>query len=1651
MSSMRKVVIDAHDFVGLRGGAGGSGSYFLSLVEQLARLVDVEVIASAGNSHFLRALAARSKRLVVAVNGGGHAEAIGASLKDAEILYAPFTALPERSAYRHIPAVTAIHDLQHRFLKSFFPEPERVERDDAYFAAVTDADAVLTFAQVERHNIMNFYNVHGKIGVVPHAPFLAEEIERDFGDAPLTPDRNPYTRKFGRYVLYPAVNWPHKNHYRLIEAFRFLCQELDVRNVKLVLTGASCVEQREHFYKGLLQQSWAQERIVNLGFVSSLQLYMLIKGAEALAFPSMYEGFGIPVLEAMRIGTPVIASDLAVMHEWFGECYEPFRNIRDSWAMAEDLRRLLDSPCRRRELSEKALERSHAFSSKRMAQETFQFLSEVADEFGRPKRHRGRPYRDMATLRRKSCRVLLHVLIDTLDPEIIRHAAAAAQAVAANATDDIRFLFIAPYSAKRDACGGVATKVRPTRKKPRKNHPLTELDIWFGQTQGRSDRTLLDELCSGIGEIVYFDDVDGAGDRSRAIRFYVATQIDASFHSFIKLSVLAELDPTSGLAERYHDAALRQDREIDGFYLGEHSWAALRSQILHVVHAAPRRLEEAVSDVAAMAIHNFVLTNDFVLNGDLARRSSPDWFGNAWLAELAIHGRIAEPRLRFAYIETELRHRVGHHFALVEGLCQAAAAAGLDPVVGANRDAGLGDGTTALTMDACFSGYAQAPEPYVTPSHFADELLAFLCRQQLGPHDYVYLHMPYPTLVAGVLQLVATSLVEKLPVFLIRICSADESFRWHDIRQTKLVRAIGELGAARRNRIRLFAESIPLQRYFERLAGQSLPVLLNPIGRTLAASALTAADLRQQRRRGGTVVFGYFGEARREKGFDLLPDIVENLIAIYGPARVKFAIQVSAAPDNDTEQVRTARRRLERLAEMHKADAAICLYEEFPDMRGYYRALAGCDALLLPYDVAAYQARGSGVALEGLALGIPIVVAAGTDMAVTFAGQGCITAASHTADAFAQACAFVVDNLPAIAAGVQDYLARSPLVQSESEYIRALVGHVPAIPAGVPEERPVAIWIGNDVLSQGCSAVYDAQRDFLRRHGFEIYNVYVPFPDLGGYRHSDEALEKYLVANALGWAANGYDFGCYSWILNQSDDASRPDLLDEIAKQGASTARLLALNAYSAFPASLLRLVEGRQVALVCLNYVHLLPVVEKLGLLHRKGTRVVLETHDIQADQHAIRSQRDVDEQDKELELRLLSDADAVVAISRGEYAEIGERNPWANVEFVLPTMRLRDALSHKWRPGASQLRPHWLEVWCERPELQTLFDLRTPSSLVGFLRWILLFGRREYPMLEVGPELIAIADAPHLDFPNGGESTKITTVVGWAWGARADLRELYPAATDPGHFDRQGLLKWLGDEGAQEYRLEADGSLTPSGSDRRGLPQVAPTLLEAFVLARPKRLATAEDRHRLFDWLSAAGRVDVILVGSDHPANIASIRRFIHEVHAAYLAPHGVNLLLVGRSGMALEPGDTVPGLFALGEVEVLDPLYRIASVVAVPTSVGTGTPIKVLDAFARGLCVSASNFVDRALDLRAYGFPMCAEPHEFAADIRELLSSQDARRERIALAQEFAADQLGAATYDTKWRALAGLAADRGVIGEMSTPGRELVVFEAAAVAA
>ena len=1426
----------------------------------------------------------------------------------------------------------------------------------------------------------------------------------------ITPEQNPFITKYGRYILYPAVNWPHKNHYRLIEAFRLVCQCYGIDDVRLVLTGASCVEPREHSYRHLLNQQWADDRVLELGFVSSTQLYPLMRGAELLVFPSMYEGFGIPVLEALRLGTPVLAADLPVMQEWFGGHFQPLVDVRNSLTIADNLYTLLTDNKRQIALRNAGRTHSDKFTSRRMAEETLEFLSTIVDDVHRSKHTRS--HRDMVILRSKNYHLLFHLMLDSLRSELIEEVTAAVSILRDKLTAiNVGFVFYIPISifgsAKTE--NGVDCIDSELHKATRNRRHEVVVPI----------KEFVDTICRKISkllltcpsEVTYFE----GNEPSRAIRFYISNQVTTRFHSFVQVARLATLANDERFVQRCLTVAHRENDKSDGFYVGPSTWPVVRDSVIQVLHDAPWSLSETGGSDCIPAAHEFVLTDAFVQRREL------DFFSDELPFQLASNGQVSYPRARFVYIETELTQPVGHHFALVSGLCQVAKASGLEPIVGANLDASFDGVGEDIQFDPFFPSYSQAPVEHVTPSRFAEELLVFLGRHSIGAGDYVYLHMPIPTLIIGVLQIVATSLLEDLPLFLIRICSTDDSFRWHEIRLTSCIRSIGGLGVARRNRIRVFVESLPLRHHFENATGVSLPVLLNPVVRELALARLAVEKLWRQSK-GSSITFGYFGEARQEKGFHLLPKIIEGLVRRYGPHRVRFLVQTSATRQNDTDQTRAARHELQLLAETHKAGGTIMLLDNSPDMSSYYRALAKCDAVLMPYDPSAYSVRGSGVALEGLVLGLPIVVSQSTDMAITFRGPWCVTASTYSPEAFERACSNLVENYTQIATATREFIRVSPLVRTEAQYLRVLLCQDELPDAvGTPEEKPVALWIGNDVLSQGCSAVYDAQRGFLERRGFEVYNVYVPFPDIDGNLQSDDTLEKHLVANSLGWRRRGYHFGCYSWILNQSDgEGGRRNVLQDIRQMDGSTSRLLCLNHYNTFPTGLLRLVESRKIALVCVNYVHLLPVVEALGLLRRSGTRVVLESHDIQAHQYAVRAGRPVDEEDKELELAKLSDADAVLAISMAEYSEIREANPWLNIKFVLPTIKVQQMA---WTPGASELTSNWLDIWCQSDNLQLLFDLRTPDSLFGFRVWILAFGRLEWPDCPLSAGLISTATLPHPNFPAGSGGITVPLLIGHAWESREDLRSMWPNAGEPDHADRAALLRWAVKRGWEELGLAQNGS-SPS-IDVTSTIEQSPSLVEAFVLARPVTFADPEYRAGLWRWLANARRINVIVVGSEHPANLISIRYFVNEVFRRFLEPQNVNLILVGRCGAALGLTETGPQLFIVGEVDAIDPLYQVASVVAVPTVVGSGTPIKVLDAFARGLCVSASSFVDQSLGLSAFGFPLNNSASAFAADILGLLKSSDARQKRAGLAKQFAATRLSTDVYDASWEELAGLA--------------------------
>lgn len=197
-----------------------------------------------------------------------------------------------------VPRVVTLLDVQHHELPHMFSRGERWLRSWAYDSAAREADLVITISE------------HAKRGIVEHVGVSPERIEvigLGVDHERFTPD-GPRREDLGDYALYPANMWPHKNHDRLLEAWR------EVSDLTLVLTGQT------------FGRTIDQERVVHLGHVPHGDLPALYRGARAVVFPSLFEGFGVPVLEAMACGIPVATSARGSLAEVAGDAavlFEP--------------------------------------------------------------------------------------------------------------------------------------------------------------------------------------------------------------------------------------------------------------------------------------------------------------------------------------------------------------------------------------------------------------------------------------------------------------------------------------------------------------------------------------------------------------------------------------------------------------------------------------------------------------------------------------------------------------------------------------------------------------------------------------------------------------------------------------------------------------------------------------------------------------------------------------------------------------------------------------------------------------------------------------------------------------------------------------------------------------------------------------------------------------------------------------------------------------------------------------------------------------------------------------------------------------------------------------------------------------------------------
>ncbi|MCU0259990.1 MAG: glycosyltransferase family 4 protein [Ilumatobacteraceae bacterium] len=221
------------------------------------------------------------------------------------------------------PVVLTIHDLQYR------THPEYLSRTKlAYLRAVVPrsvrrAAVVTTPSEYVRGTVLDAFDVDpDRVMVVPHG---YDPPSTDVVDEAAV--RARFGLGSGPVLVYPAITHPHKRHRLLLEALARHWTDPDLRLVLLGSAGAAEPDVQRAI------AAWGLEsRVVRPGWVTDTDRDALLSIADALVFPSGYEGFGAPVLEAMAIGTPVVCSDHPALREVVADAGLVLPPDVDAWA-----------------------------------------------------------------------------------------------------------------------------------------------------------------------------------------------------------------------------------------------------------------------------------------------------------------------------------------------------------------------------------------------------------------------------------------------------------------------------------------------------------------------------------------------------------------------------------------------------------------------------------------------------------------------------------------------------------------------------------------------------------------------------------------------------------------------------------------------------------------------------------------------------------------------------------------------------------------------------------------------------------------------------------------------------------------------------------------------------------------------------------------------------------------------------------------------------------------------------------------------------------------------------------------------------------------------------------------------------------------------
>lgn len=343
------------------GEVGGSEPLLTNLVRAMAPKTDIAVYALRGFSEAYPDIAKITEVVEVPWSKGAQGLRIAAEntwlqlsarKKGLDLIHHGVGATP---FLRSIPAAVTVHDIQYKHYPQNFSTAKR------WWLTLNLPHTSRTCAVVAVPSEWVRQDVVSRLGADPSkvvvVPFGSEGL---FGDDPATAAESVERYGLQRpYLIYPGRTYPHKNHLFLIRAFARLTEDID-----LVFTGAPWP--RDSAIRAEVARLGLENRVKTLGLVPRRDLAGLYAGAVALCYPTRFEGFGAPVLEAMTMSCPVIASNTTSVPEVVadaGVLLSP--DDADAWVAA--MQRMSSDETYRAGWIAKGLERAGAFTWERSA------------------------------------------------------------------------------------------------------------------------------------------------------------------------------------------------------------------------------------------------------------------------------------------------------------------------------------------------------------------------------------------------------------------------------------------------------------------------------------------------------------------------------------------------------------------------------------------------------------------------------------------------------------------------------------------------------------------------------------------------------------------------------------------------------------------------------------------------------------------------------------------------------------------------------------------------------------------------------------------------------------------------------------------------------------------------------------------------------------------------------------------------------------------------------------------------------------------------------------------------------------------------------------------------------------------------------------